>query len=439
MTIDTVGSSGASSDAGRVRSAPPVGSRRRRARSSRGCGAGAKISSIPKSRMSDARDLLVQLRGFREDGTDRRTARTVRSPSAGAAAELIARLRSSAGSWRPKSSSAIRWAIEPRVDVDRFRRPRRRQLRCRCRTAEAPQKTERDCHRKYALEGCLLRSSCRSSPARCARGAGAAAAHDHRGRDVRLPVIGHRLRRQDDAPAEQVQPPPEIHVLEAGNEILVKASGLQERRAGEERRSGARKQQRLLGVGTRRRLASSRAARMADERRRSRRRNRPSLPSSPGSSRRRRPHGDARPQRPARRATAGSTRVSLFSSGDEFAVGRPDRRVVRGAAPAARLEPEHADARIPLSNEPKSRRSNRCRPARSRSGLSDRSALRGSKDRHPDSRVRSSSTLARTRLAGWRSPEKGAGPETQGIRGHNHRGILGEKLCRTRPDVSLCD
>ena len=74
------------------------------------------------------------------------------------------------------------------------------------------------------------------------------------------PVIGHRRRREDDALAEEIQPPAEIDVLEVGEEILVEAASVEEGRAGEQRGSGAGGQQRSFVVRARRRLVRNPAA-----------------------------------------------------------------------------------------------------------------------------------------------------------------------------------
>jgi hypothetical protein len=53
------------------------------------------------------------------------------------------------------------------------------------------------------------------------------------------PVIGHGRRSEDDAFAEQVQPPSKINVLEVGEEILVEAASIEKCGTGEKRGTGA--------------------------------------------------------------------------------------------------------------------------------------------------------------------------------------------------------
>ena len=57
-------------------------------------------------------------------------------------------------------------------------------------------------------------------------------------------MIGHRRRREDDALAEEIQPPAKIDILEVGEELIVEAASVDEGGAGEKRGSAAGGKQR---------------------------------------------------------------------------------------------------------------------------------------------------------------------------------------------------
>ena len=127
----------------------------------------------------------------------------------------MARLRSSAGSWRPKSSRAIRWAISRgSTSTDLEVPPKRAAPGCRYRTAEALDRRQSATATGSTRPGLPVRNSCKSS-ASALRSRSRSRRSDDHGDDALFGPDRSPLSAPGRTSTEQVQPPPKVHVPDA--------------------------------------------------------------------------------------------------------------------------------------------------------------------------------------------------------------------------------
>src|SRR3954469_16721725 len=163
-------------------------------------------------------------------------------------------------------------------------------------------------------------------------------------------VIGESRRCEDDALAEQVQPPSKIDVLEVGEEIFVEAAGVEKRRPGEKRGPRAGKQERFFFVRLRSRLTRIALPRVADERGHAAGKiDRLSSPAQNlGCDGRRLVAFRRRDHLPD---PIGRDPRIVVEERDELAIAVPNRSVVRRAEPQVSIESHYSRPRIGSPDE----------------------------------------------------------------------------------------